>query len=61
MKSVKDFEPHLALDGGKDGFYFYQKIVEQGKQYLKQGGWIFLKLGINKQMLYVTFKAKWIS
>ena len=45
MKSVKDFEPHLALDGGKDGFYFYQKIVEQGKQYLKQGGWIFFEIG----------------
>lgn len=45
IKSVKDFEPHLALDGGENGLYFYQKIVAQGKKYLKQGGWIFFEIG----------------
>ncbi len=27
--SVKDFEPHLALDGGKDGFDLYRKLFQQ--------------------------------
>lgn len=27
--SVKDFEPHLALDGGKDGFELYRKLFQQ--------------------------------
>ncbi len=29
--SVKDFEPHLALDGGKDGFDLYRKLFSQIK------------------------------
>lgn len=28
-KSVKDFEPHLALDGGMDGFDIYRKLFKQ--------------------------------
>jgi len=27
--SVKDFEPHLALDGGKDGFDLYRQLFAQ--------------------------------
>lgn len=27
--SVKDFEPHVALDGGKDGFELYRKLFQQ--------------------------------
>lgn len=27
--SVKDFEPHIALDGGADGFKLYRKLFQQ--------------------------------
>lgn len=30
--SVKDFEPHVALDGGKDGFELYRKLFQQLKE-----------------------------
>lgn len=29
--SVKDFEPHIALDGGNDGFGLYRKLFQQLK------------------------------
>lgn len=29
--SVKDFEPHLALDGGVDGFDLYRQLLQQIK------------------------------
>ena len=38
--SVKDFEPHIALDGGEDGFGLYRKLFQQiAKLSLPPQGW----------------------
>ncbi|MGL4394228.1 MAG: peptide chain release factor N(5)-glutamine methyltransferase [Brevinema sp.] len=42
--SVKDFEPHTALYGGKDGMIFYAHIAEFAEKYLKAGGFIVLEI-----------------
>ena len=43
--TVKDYEPHLALDGGQDGMDIYRKIIPQSLNYLKDGGALYLELG----------------
>lgn len=46
--SVKDYEPHLALDGGDDGLKFYHVIAEQWKEILTPGGRLYFEVGIGQ-------------
>lgn len=45
---VRDFDPHLALDGGTDGLDFYRQIIPQSLTHLKTGGFIALEMGHNQ-------------
>lgn len=45
MPEVSQFEPLEALDGKGDGLYFYSKILEQCKNYMKQDGYILFEIG----------------
>ena len=47
-KSVKDYEPHLALDGGEDGLDFYRSIVEKWTTALVPGGRLYFEVGIGQ-------------
>ena len=42
---VRQYDPLLALDGGKDGFEHYRRIAELTPHLLKQGGYILLEAG----------------
>ena len=46
--SVKDYEPHLALDGGQDGLDFYRSISEKWKEALVPGGRLYFEVGIGQ-------------
>ena len=45
---VKNYEPRLALDGGKDGLIFYRKIVDNIKSILNPGGELIFEIGFNQ-------------
>ncbi|MBE6870505.1 MAG: peptide chain release factor N(5)-glutamine methyltransferase [Ruminococcaceae bacterium] len=47
-KSVQDFEPISALDGGADGLDFYRFISENALSSLKDGGSLIFEVGIGQ-------------
>ena len=46
--SVKDYEPHLALDGGSDGLDFYRILASQAPEHLTSSGVMVLEIGYNQ-------------
>ena len=46
--SVKDYEPHMALDGGEDGLDFYRAIADLWRDALVPGGRLYFEVGIGQ-------------
>lgn len=46
--SVRDYEPHMALDGGTDGLDFYRNIISRWKSLLRPGGMMIFEVGYNQ-------------
>lgn len=46
--SVRDYEPHLALDGGEDGLDFYRSITAKWKNALRLGGKLMFEVGYDQ-------------
>ena len=44
-REVKDYEPHLALDGGEDGLDYYRRIATEAPKCLMRGGMVILEVG----------------
>jgi release factor-specific protein-(glutamine-N5) methyltransferase len=47
-KTVKDFEPRGALDGGADGLKYYKVLAKEAHALLNPNGVILLEVGINQ-------------
>ena len=41
-------EPHMALDGGLDGLYFYRRILATAKRHLTSHGMIMFEIGYDQ-------------
>ncbi len=47
--SVKDYEPHLALEGGEDGLEFYRAIIENYSSALQPKGYFCFEFGMGQE------------
>jgi release factor glutamine methyltransferase len=45
---VRDFEPHLALDGGADGLHVMRRLVAGAQAYLSPGGLLAVEGGFDQ-------------
>ena len=46
---VRDYDPHVALDGGNDGLDAYRSIAKDAKRILAPGGRLFVELGAGQE------------
>ena len=49
QRSVRDYEPHMALYGGEDGLDFYRAIAANYKSAVKPGGYVALEFGMGQE------------
>ena len=49
LDNVLKYDPHLALFAEEEGLYFYRKIIEQAKDYLKENGVMFFEIGYDQK------------
>jgi len=47
-QSVRNHEPHCALDGGPDGLYFFRAIATYWPPLLNPGGYLALECGVGQ-------------
>lgn len=57
--NVLHSEPHLALFADEDGLAIYRRIAEDAKDYLKDGGKIYLEIGYKQGQSVPAFFMKY--
>ena len=60
---VREFDPHLALDGGDDGLEFYRRLAVLGQAALLSGGVLIAEFGDGQEgeVENIFSKAAWPS
>ena len=58
LDNVLKYDPHLALFAEEEGMYFYRKIIEQAKDYLKENGVMFFEIGYDQKDKIIKLSKK---
>ena len=59
QKEVRDWEPHVALFAGDNGFEVYDRIVRAAPRVLRPGGWLVMELGFGTRDYVVRLLSGW--
>ena len=57
-ENVLNYDPHLALFAEEEGMFFYRKIIEQAKDYLKENGVMFFEIGYDQRDKIIKLSKK---
>ena len=61
-REVRDYDPHLALDGGADGLDLYRRLIPQAFARLAPGGWFITEIGYDQgASVPALFSTDWHS
>jgi release factor glutamine methyltransferase len=59
QKEVRDWEPHVALFAGVNGFEAYERIVAAAPRVLRPGGWLVMELGFGASDYVAGLLSSW--
>jgi len=48
QREVRDFEPRVALTAGEDGLSIIRRLLIEGRDYLKSGGFLIFEIGFDQ-------------
>jgi release factor glutamine methyltransferase len=59
QREVRDWEPHVALFAGENGFDLYGRIVTDAPRVLRSGGWLIMELGFGTHDHVAALLESW--
>ena len=60
QREVVEYEPHMALFGGTDGFEIYTRLIEDAWRVLQPGGWLIMETAYNgHDRLHEMLSPRW--
>lgn len=60
-ESVINYEPHIALFGGKDGLKFYEDVFAHAKKVMNPGGFLAFEIGYNQKEALTALAAQYFD
>jgi release factor glutamine methyltransferase len=58
LPEVRDYEPRVALNGGKDGLDFFRRALPSVSEYLRPGGWFLAEMGAGQDSRVLKIAEK---